>query len=61
MKAGTVAPIGENEYDRLLVMTTIEGSATPMVTLHYCEASGPAGAPAATAKPAATKKPARKH
>ena len=61
MKAGTVAPIGENEYDRLLVMTTIEGSATPMVTLHYCEASGPAAAPAATAKPAATKKPVRKH
>jgi phosphohistidine phosphatase SixA len=61
MKAGTVAPIGENEYDRLLVLTTIEGSATPMVTLHYCEASVPAGAPAATAKPAPTKKSVKKH
>jgi phosphohistidine phosphatase SixA len=60
LKAGTVAPIGENEYDRLIMITTMEGSATPIVTLHYCEASGPA-APASTAKPAAGKAPAKKH
>jgi phosphohistidine phosphatase SixA len=61
MKVGTVAPIGENEYDRLIVITTVEGSATPMVTLHYCEASGPAASSPQTVKPAATKTTPKKH
>lgn len=62
MKAGTVAPIGENEYDRLIMITTVEGSSTPMVTLHYCEASGPAGPSSPMTKPrAATKATPKKH
>jgi broad specificity phosphatase PhoE len=56
MKGGTVPPIGENEYDRLIAVTTMEGSATPMVTLHYCEASGPAGPSTPAAKPGAATK-----
>ncbi len=59
IKAGTVAPIGENEYDRLIMFSTIEGSPTPIVTMHYCEASGPA---APSTKPMAPgKAPAKKH
>jgi phosphohistidine phosphatase SixA len=60
IKAGTVAPIGENEYDRLITFTTIEGSPTPIVTMHYCEPSGPAAASSQPAKPA-TKAPPKKH
>ena len=63
MKAGTIAPIGDNDYDRLYMITTMEGSATPVVTLHYCESpgtavSGPTPHPAT--KPAAKKAPAQK-
>ncbi|MGZ4876666.1 MAG: phosphoglycerate mutase family protein [Candidatus Angelobacter sp.] len=36
IKAGTVPPIGENEYDRLFVTTIIEGGATEASTLRYC-------------------------
>jgi len=49
MKAGTIAPIGENEYDKLFTITTMEGAATPVITLHYCEAdaaTAPASKPA---------------
>lgn len=60
MKAGTVAPIGENEYDRLIIVTTLEGSVTPLVTIHYCESSGAPGPPAAMAKPTPAKAPAKK-
>jgi phosphohistidine phosphatase SixA len=63
MKAGTIKPIGDNEYDRLFLITTMEGSSTPVVTLHYCESSSSATAPDATqhmAKPAAKKAPAKK-
>lgn len=60
MKAGTVAPIGENEYDRLIMFTSIEGSPTPIVTMHFCETSGPAAPSAPAAKPA-TKTTPRKH
>jgi phosphohistidine phosphatase SixA len=63
MKAGTITPIGDNEYDRLFLITTMEGSSTPVITLHYCESSGSATAPDATqhmAKPAAKKAPAKK-
>jgi phosphohistidine phosphatase SixA len=59
IKAGTLAPIGENEYDRLIMFSTIEGSPTPIVTLHYCEASAPS---APSTKPMAPRKtPAKKH
>jgi phosphohistidine phosphatase SixA len=59
LKSGTVPPIGENEYDRLLMITTMEGSATPLVTIHYCEASGPP--PPSTKPTAPAKAPAKKH
>jgi broad specificity phosphatase PhoE len=55
VKAGTVPPIAENEYDRLFVTTIIEGGATQAATLRYCDcAPGPAAArtpaPAPTGK-----------
>src|SRR6185312_13997546 len=53
MKAGSIAPIGENEYDKLFTVTTMEGAATPVVTLHYCEANG-ATAPSKPTHPAKT-------
>jgi phosphohistidine phosphatase SixA len=65
MKSGTIPAIGENDYDRLFMITTMEGASTPVITLHYCE-SGPAAAPSATphpakaAAPAAKKTPAKK-
>jgi phosphohistidine phosphatase SixA len=36
LQGGTVAPIGENEYDRLFVMTIAEAAGMPASTLHYC-------------------------
>lgn len=58
MKAGTIPPIGENEYDRMYVLTVMEGATSTMATLHYCEF---AGAPAKPAKKPATRKtPAKK-
>jgi phosphohistidine phosphatase SixA len=60
MKAGTVHP-GENDYDKLFLVTTMEGSATPVVTLHYCQGNGSASVPTPhPAKPAAKKAPAKK-
>jgi phosphohistidine phosphatase SixA len=56
MKIGTVPPIGENEYDRLLMFTSMEGSVTPLVTIHYCEASGPSAPAAKPATKASPKK-----
>lgn len=61
MKAGTVPEIGENEYDRMFVLTIAEGAAATVATLHYCECAAPAPAkPAKTTKPAAKKTPAKK-
>jgi phosphohistidine phosphatase SixA len=51
LQGGTVAPIGENEYDRMFVMTIVEAAGTPAATLHYCSA-GPAKAAPAPAHPA---------
>jgi phosphohistidine phosphatase SixA len=48
LKAGSVPPIAENEYDRMFVTTVIEGGATQASTLRYCECGG---APAAAAPP----------
>jgi phosphohistidine phosphatase SixA len=58
LQGGTVAPIGENEYDRMFVMTVAEAAGMPAVTLHYCSAGSPP-APAHRAKPA-PKSPAKK-
>jgi broad specificity phosphatase PhoE len=38
IQGGTVPPIGENEYDRMFVMTIEEAAGTPVSTLHYCSA-----------------------
>lgn len=42
LKAGTISPIGENEYDRMFVVTISEGAATPVTTLRYCDCAVPA-------------------
>ncbi|HSM88214.1 MAG TPA: phosphoglycerate mutase family protein [Candidatus Limnocylindrales bacterium] len=62
LKAGTVPPIGENEYDRMFVVTETGGAASPVTTLHYCESGAPAASVARPKMPpkAATKKPAKK-
>lgn len=51
MHAGTIAPIGEDDYDRLFVTTVIESGATQVSTLRYCE-SGSAPAPSTHHAPA---------
>jgi phosphohistidine phosphatase SixA len=51
MHAGTIAPIGEDEYDRLFVTTVIESGATQVSTLRYCD-SGSAPAPSTHHAPA---------
>ena len=59
IKAGSVPPIAENEYDRMFVTTVIEGSATQASTLRYCECGG-AAAPAAPSTKTGKKGPATK-
>lgn len=44
IQSGTVAPIGENEYDRMFVVTIAEAAGMPATTLHYCSAGTPAKA-----------------
>src|ERR1041384_7742059 len=51
VQAGTVPPIGENEYDGLYVLTVMEGASTPVLKLRYCAASAPSAAPANMAPP----------
>jgi phosphohistidine phosphatase SixA len=61
MKAGKVPAIGENDYDNLFLVTTMEGSTTPVITLHYCQNVAPAAAtPSTTPHPAAKKAPTKK-
>ena len=50
LKGGTVPPIGENEYDRMFVVTIAEAAATPVATMHYCDCGASAG-PKTTATP----------
>ncbi|HET9838520.1 MAG TPA: histidine phosphatase family protein [Candidatus Angelobacter sp.] len=55
LKAGTVAPIAENEYDRMFAVTVTEGAAGPITTLRYCDCGGaPAPAAQPTPKPKKT-------
>ncbi len=55
LKAGTVAPIAENEYDRMFAVTITEGAAGPITTLRYCDCGGaPAPAAQPTPKPRKT-------
>jgi broad specificity phosphatase PhoE len=58
VQAGTIPPIGENEYDGLYVLTVLEGGATPVLKLHCCAASPHSAAPADMTPPAQT--PAKK-
>ena len=57
MQGGTVAPIGENEYDRMFVMTIAEAAGMPAATLHYCSTGAPPKAAPTPAHP--TKAPAK--
>jgi hypothetical protein len=57
MQGGTVPPIGENEYDRMFVMTIAESAGMPAATLHYCSAGSAAKATPTPAHP--TKTPAK--
>ncbi|HEY2115301.1 MAG TPA: phosphoglycerate mutase family protein [Candidatus Angelobacter sp.] len=54
MQGGTVPPIGENEYDRLFVMTIAEAAGMPAATLHYCGAGTPSKTTPTPAHPAKT-------
>lgn len=49
MNAGTVPPIGADEYDRLFVTTVIQSGATHVSTLRYCDCAPPAATPHAPA------------
>lgn len=55
LKAGSIAPLAAGEYNRLMVTTVIEGGATHVSTLRYCDEGSRAPE---TPKPAAKKKPA---
>jgi phosphohistidine phosphatase SixA len=59
VQAGTIPPIGENEYDGLYVLTVMEGASTPVLKMHYCAASAPSAAPA-NMEPPKKKAPAKK-
>ncbi|HEY4679067.1 MAG TPA: phosphoglycerate mutase family protein [Candidatus Angelobacter sp.] len=54
LQGGTVAPIGENEYDRLFVMTIAEAAGMPASTLHYCSTGSTAKAAPTPAHPGKT-------
>lgn len=60
LQGGTVPPIGENEFDRMFVMTIEEAAGMPASTLHYCSVGTAAkSSPAPThtpVKPAPPKK-----
>jgi phosphohistidine phosphatase SixA len=62
LQGGTVAPIGENEYDRLFVMTIAEAAGMPASTLHYCSTGATAKGTPSPAHPGKTpaKAPAKK-
>jgi broad specificity phosphatase PhoE len=60
VQAGTIPPIGENEYDGMYVLTVLEGSSTPVLKLHYCAASAPSTAPANMEPPKKKTPPAKK-
>lgn len=57
VQAGTIPPIGENEFDGLYVLTMLDGSSTPVLKLHYCAISPPSAAPAVMTLPKETPTP----
>ena len=60
LQGGTVVPIGENEYDRMFVMTIAEAAGMPAATLHYCRAGAPAKATPTPANNPAKSAPKKK-
>jgi len=60
VQAGTIPPIGENEYDGLYVLTVLEGSSTPVLKMRYCAASPASAAPANMEPPKTKATPAKK-
>ena len=56
LQAGAVSRIGDSEFDRMFVLSLVDGSSAPAATLRYCEAVSPA-APATLKR---TSLPARK-
>jgi phosphohistidine phosphatase SixA len=60
VQAGTIPPLGENEYDGMYVLTVLEGSSTPVLKLHYCAASAPSAAPANMEPPKKKTTPTKK-
>jgi broad specificity phosphatase PhoE len=62
LRAGDVKQIGEDEYDRMFVVSMAEGRAASVATLRYCECGTtvPAGKPASSPKPATKKSPTKK-
>lgn len=53
LKAGSISPLAAGEYNRLMITTVIEGGATQVSTLRYCDEGSHA---IETPKPAAKKK-----
>lgn len=61
LQGGTVAPISENEYDRMFVITIAEAAGMPAATLHYCSTgTTKPPAPAHPAKAPAKRAPKKK-
>src|SRR5436305_6637201 len=60
LQGGTVSPIGENEYDRMFVMTIVEAAGMQAATLHYCSAGTSAKAMPTPEHPTKKKAPAKK-
>ena len=45
LQAGSIPPLGPNEFDRMLIVTLVSGGgSTQVTTLHYCELQGSAAA-----------------
>lgn len=63
LRAGQIAPIADDDYDKLYEITAVDGAATPTITLHYCpatSAAAPAGKTPLPAKPQIKKAPVKK-
>jgi len=58
LQAGSIPPIGFNEFDRMMVVSLVSGGgSTQVTTLHYCELQGAAAtAPGSEMKRPGTKK-----
>jgi broad specificity phosphatase PhoE len=41
LQGGSISAVGDNEFDRLFVVTVMEGAGTPVTSLRYCDAGAP--------------------